>query len=142
LSTANEGVELGRDPHVTTAAVRPAHERNDGRAATRAAKRVVRNKEVLGDGFPKRRAAVFERVCHAFRQRPSPRESTIDFGKFGQCTHGSLDRHRPAALASGSSRRSSAETASKMASASEASRTVFTTSPSANIWESLWSQGR
>jgi hypothetical protein len=74
-----------------------AHERNDGRAAARAAEIVVRGKEVPWDDFPKRRAADFERVCGAIRQRHFPREPMIDIGKLGQCTHGSPDRHRPTA---------------------------------------------
>ena len=136
FSTADEGVELGRDAHVAAAAVRPAHQGNHGRAPTRAAEIVVRGEEVSGDGFPKRRPVAFERAENAIRQRSGPRESTIDFGKLRQRTQGSLHRHRTA-LASGSTRRSSAETASKMASASGASRIVFTTFVSANICESL-----
>jgi hypothetical protein len=142
LSTADEGIELGRDPHVTTAAVRPAYERNDGRAATRAAEIVVRGQEVPGDGFPKLRATAFERTCNAIRERSIPRESTVDFGKFRQREHGPFHRHRRAVPAAGSSRRSSAETASKMAWASGASRMVFTAHASANICEIFSSQGR
>ena len=138
MSTADEGVELGRDAHVAAAAVRPAHEGNDGRAPTRVAEIVVRGEEVSGDGFPERRAAAFELAQNAIRQHAGPRESTIDFGKLRQRTNGSLDRHRTA----GSSRRSSAETASKMAWASGASRVVFTASAPANIRETFSSQGR
>jgi len=142
LSPPDEGAKLGRDPHVTTAAVRPAHQWNDGWTAARAAEVVVRGEEVPGDGFPERRPAAFERVRHAIFPPSRPGEAVIDFGKFRQRTHGSFDRHRLAAPDAGSSRRSSAETASKMARASCASRIVFTASPSANICETFSSQGR
>jgi hypothetical protein len=143
LAPANEDVELGWNPHIATAAVRAAHERNGGGEATRAAESVVCGKKDPGDCFPKGRAAAFELLRDVVRQRSFPREPTIDLGEIRQCAYGgSLHRQERAALASGSSRRSSADTASKIVSASGASRIVFTTSSSENICVSLWSQGR
>jgi len=131
LSPADEGAKLRREAQVAAAAVRAAYDRNDDGAATRAAKSVVLGKEPTRNGFAQRRAAVFER--EAVLQSSSPRKLMIDLGEIRQGTQGSVHGHWRAALASGSSRRSSAETAWKMVSASEALRMVFTAASSANI---------
>lgn len=141
LSPSDDGAELGRDTHATAAAG-PAHKGNDGRAPSCAAEVVVRGEESPRDGFPEHRAAAFEVACHPILQRARSRQAVIDFGKFRQRPHGPLDRHRLATPDAGSSRRSSAETASKMARASGASRMDLTASPSANICETFSSQGR
>ena len=133
LSLTHGGAELGREAKVAAAAVRAAHDGDDGGAATRAAENVVRGKELTRNGFAERRAALFECARETVRQRSSPRELLIDLGEIRQGAHGSVHGHRGAALANGSSRRSSAETAWKMASASGASRMVFTAASSANI---------
>ena len=93
LPTAEQGLELGRDPHVAAAAVGAAHKMNDGRTATRAAESIVCGEEAPGDGFPKRRAAALERVRGRIRQRPFSRELIIDIGKIRQRTHGRFHRH-------------------------------------------------
>jgi hypothetical protein len=78
LSPADQGVELGRYPHVATAAVRAAHDGNDGGTPARAPESVECGEEVTRDGFPNRRAATLERTRGAVRQRSFPRELTID----------------------------------------------------------------
>jgi hypothetical protein len=54
LSPTHGGAELGREAKVAAAAVRAAHDGDDGGAATRAAENVVRGKELTRNGFAER----------------------------------------------------------------------------------------
>ena len=142
----DQRIQLRREAEVAAATVRAAY-RNDHGPATRATESVIRGQKESRNSLAERRATFFERAGEPVDQRFSPGELIIDRSEVCQGANSpihcsSVPVHRCAVLASGSSLRSAAATAWKMAAALGASRMAFTASSYANIWESLCSHGR
>lgn len=132
LASADRGIQLRGEPQVAAATVPAAYLDDDGATAP-PAKSIVRRQEDPRNRRAECGAAFLEREREPLRQSSCVGELTIDGSEVRQGADGSLHCHRYATLASGSSLRSAAATASKIAAASGAARMAFTASSYANI---------